>query len=154
MKAPLLIEHYGLRPDSGGPGEHRGGLGISRIYRFLAPSNAITIVKKTRTQPWPMEGGTPGDACHVILRPGTDAERRVGSAYEPMAADEVLINNSGGGGGWGDPFRRPVAKVLEDVREGYVSANRARADYGVAIDPATLVVDEAATAALRGARRA
>lgn len=154
VKAPLRIEHYGLRPDSGGPGEHRGGLGISRIYRFLAPSTAITIVKKTRTQPWPMEGGEPGNACHVILRPETDGERRVGSAYEPMGTDEVLVNNSGGGGGWGDPFRRSVAAVLDDVREGYVTPEGARRDYGVAIDVATMVVDEAATAALRAARRA
>lgn len=154
VKAPLRIEHYGLRPDSGGPGEHRGGLGISRIYRFLAPSTAITIVKKTRTQPWPMEGGDPGDACHVILHPGTEGERRVGSTYVAMDGDTVLVNNSGGGGGWGDPYRRPAEKVLDDVREGYVSVARARTDYGVVIDAATLTVDGAATAALRSAGRA
>jgi N-methylhydantoinase B len=154
VKSPMLIEHYGLRPDSGGPGEHRGGLGVSRIYRFTAPSTAITLVKKTRTRPWGMEGGETGDNCHVILRPGTDAEKVTGGVYEAMGADEVLVNNSGGGGGWGDPFRRTTAAVLDDVREGYVSAPRAAKDYGVVIDTTAMAVDEAATAALRASRGA
>ena len=76
-------------------------------------------------------GGEPGDNCHVILRPGTDAQQITGGVYESMGADEVLVNNSGGGGGWGDPLRRAVDAVLEDVREGYVSPERARTDYGV-----------------------
>lgn len=50
-KAPLFIERYGLRTDSGGPGEHRGGLGVTRVYRFLAPASAVTLVKKTKTRP-------------------------------------------------------------------------------------------------------
>ena len=48
-----------------------------------------------------------------------------GGIYEAMGADEVLVNNSGGGGGWGDPLKRSVAAVLEDVREGYVTPRRA-----------------------------
>jgi N-methylhydantoinase B len=149
VKSPMLIEHYGLRPDSGGPGKHRGGLGISRVYRYLEPSTAITLVKKTKTKPWGMSGGMDGDSCHVILRPDTDGEAVVGGVYEAMAADEVLVNNSGGGGGWGPAFERDPEAVLTDVREGYVSAAAARRDYGVAIDEATLELDAAATAALR-----
>jgi N-methylhydantoinase B len=149
VKAPMLIEHYGLRPDSGGPGRHRGGLGISRVYKFLEPASAITLVKKTKTKPWGMEGGADGDNCHVILRPGTTAESVVGGIYEPMLAGEVLVNNSGGGGGWGPAFERDPGAVLQDVREGYVTLAAARRDYGVAIDEATLTLDEEATAVLR-----
>ena len=71
-----------------------------------------------------------------------------------MVADEVLVNNSGGGGGWGDPLKRAVAAVLEDVREGYVTAARAEIDYGVVVDVAAMAVDETATAALRATRSA
>lgn len=151
-KAPLLIERYGLRQDSGGPGEHRGGLGITRVYRFLAPSSAVTLVKKTKTRPWGMNNGGDGENCHVIVRPGTDQERVTGMVYEPMAPGDVLANCSGGGGGWGDPFTRDPEKVLHDVRDGYVSLTSARNDYGVEIDEKTLTVNTGATSALRQAR--
>ena len=150
VKSPMLIEEYSLRPDSGGPGKHRGGLGITRIYKFLEPSSAITLVKKTKTKPWGMEGGGDGENCHMILRPGTDREAVVGGVYEAMASGEVLVNNSGGGGGWGPALERDPAAVLADVREGYVSIEAAKRDYGVAIDEATLSLDLAATATLRG----
>ncbi len=148
VKSPMLIEEYSLRPDSGGPGKHRGGLGITRIYRFLEPSSAITLVKKTKTKPWGMEGGDDGENCHMILRPGTDKEAVVGGVYEAMAANEVLVNNSGGGGGWGPAFERDPQAVLDDVREGYVSLESATRDYGVS-SIRILELDEAATAALR-----
>ena len=47
-KAPWLIENYGLRADSGGAGKHRGGLGITRTYRFLSDASALTLVKKNQ----------------------------------------------------------------------------------------------------------
>ena len=150
-KAPLFIEQYGLRVDSGGPGLHRGGLGISRAYRFLADSTAAMMVYKTRTRPWAIGEGQSGENNHVILNPGTDREEFRGGLYRPMAAGEVLLNNSGGGGGWGDPFEREPSKVLADVREGYVSRDAARRDYGVSIDVHRWVVDEVETARLRSA---
>ena len=151
-KAPMLIESYGLRQDSGGPGEHRGGLGVTRTYKFLADSSVLTLVKKTKTRPWGMVGGSDGENCHVILRPGTDREEVTGMIYESMAPGEVLVNCSGGGGGWGNPFKRDPAKVLDDVINEHVSVARAREDYGVVIDPETLTIDSAATAALRRER--
>jgi N-methylhydantoinase B len=148
-KAPLLIERYGLRQDSGGPGEYRGGLGVTRVYHFLADASAITLVKKTKTRPWGMHGGYDGENCHVILRPGTERQRVTGMVYEPMAPGETLANCSGGGGGWGNPFKRDPQKVLNDVRNGYITLESAKQDYGVLIDPRTMTVDAAATAVLR-----
>jgi N-methylhydantoinase B len=148
-KAPLFIESYGLRQDSGGPGEHRGGLGITRVYRFAAPSSAVTLVKKTKSRPWGMAGGYTGENCHVILRPGTERERVAGMVYEAMATGEILANCSGGGGGWGNPYKRDPEKVLDDVRNGYVSVTGAKRDYGIVIDEETMTVDVAATARLR-----
>jgi N-methylhydantoinase B len=141
-KAPLLIEGYGLREDSGGPGRHRGGLGMRRTYRFLADASALTIVKKTKTSPWGTAGGRDGDAGSVVLWPGTEREVTTGAVYESMAPGDVLVNNSGGGGGWGDPLERPVEEVVEDVREGYVSVRQAERDYGVVVDAKTLEVTE------------
>lgn len=152
-KAPLLIERYGLRQDSGGAGEHPGGLGVSRTYRFLAESSALTLIKKTKTRPWGMAGGHTGENCHVILRPGTDQEQTTGMVYEAMAPGEVLVNCSGGGGGWGNPLNRDPEKVLNDVRNEYISLTSAERDYGVVIDPDTLTVEAAATGALRNEKK-
>ena len=72
--------------------------------------------------------------------------------YESMAPGEVLVNCSGGGGGWGNPLKRDPEKVLEDIRNEYVSLASAREDYGVVIDPQTLTLDTEATATLRQER--
>ena len=152
-KTPMFIEHYGLRPDSGGPGKHRGGLGISRSYRFLADSTAAMLVYKTSTRPWGIGEGRSGDNCHVTMNPGTERERVAGGFYRPVLEGDVLENNSGGGGGWGDPFERDPLLVLADVRSGYVTLEGARREYGVAIDIETWTVDEVETARLRSGER-
>ena len=152
-KAPLLIERYGLRQDSGGAGEHPGGLGVSRTYRFLAEASALTLIKKTKTRPWGMADGHTGENCHVILRPGTDQEQTTGMVYEAMAPGEVLVNCSGGGGGWGNPLNRDPEKVLKDVRNEYISLTSAERDYGVVIDPDTLTVEATATEVLRNEKK-
>jgi len=150
IKAPMMIDRYGYRPDTGGPGKHRGGVGISRVYRFLAPATAIAILYKTVSPPWGINGGKEADPNHVMIDPGTEQEQRKGSSYNFLEAGQVLANNTGGGGGWGNPFERDPALVAKDVRNGFVSVEAAERDYGVAVDPATFSVDTARTATLRG----
>ena len=148
-KAPMLIDHYGYRPDSGGPGMHRGGVGVSRTYRFTAPSTAIALVYKTKTAPWGIEGGLAGARNKMTVNPGTAGEYDASGSYCTIGTGDVLVNSTGGGGGYGDPFTRDPAKVAADVRNGFVSVAAARDGYGVVVDPATFEVDEAATAELR-----
>lgn len=85
----------------------------------------------------------------VVLYPGTDRALEAGQSYTHFTAGGAMANVTGGGGGWGDLFERDVAGVATDVRLGFVSAERAAHDYGVAIDPFTCVVDEAETQRLR-----
>lgn len=148
-KAPMIIDEYGFRPDSGGPGTHRGGVGVVRAYRFLAPTNAIVINYKTRTAPWAIDGGREGVKNTVIIHRGTPQEREVGVSDTAFEAGGTIVNLTGGGGGWGNPFERDPARVAEDVRQGFVSPERARQDYGVVVDTITFGVNEAATAELR-----
>lgn len=150
-KGPMLIEEYAYRQDSGGPGEHRGGTGVIRSYRFNAPSDAIVINYKTRSEPWGMAGGSNGVKNTVVTHPGTEREAEVGVSYNHFDSGGVIVNLTGGGGGWGNPLRRDVDKVVADVEQGFVSAEAAARDYGVAIDPVTLAVDQEATARLRAA---
>lgn len=151
-KSPMFIESYGYRQDSGGAGKHRGGVGVGRVYRFEAPSKGICLVYKTRTKPWSMDGGAVGDNNHVILNPGTPEEVVQGGSYNHLDTGDILVNNTGGGGGWGDPFARDPQAVQRDVRNGFVSLVSAGRDYGVAIDPTTLEVDVARTEVLRSER--
>jgi N-methylhydantoinase B len=147
--SPMFIESYGYRPDSGGAGRHRGGVGVGRSYRFTAPSTGICLVYKTRTKPWPIAGGREGDNNHIILNPGTDREVVQGGSYNHLDTGDVLVNNTGGGGGYGDPLDRDPARVAADVRNGFVSAGAAEREYGVVVDPVTFAVDEDATARRR-----
>jgi len=147
-KTPMFIESYGYRIDSGGPGMHRGGVGVTRVYRFLAPSNAICIVYKTKSPPWAIGEAKPGTNNHVIINPGPKQLVKGGS-YNTMNEQDVLSNNSGGGGGYGDPFAREVMRVVRDVRNGFVSIDAAKKEYGVVLNPLTYEVNETETLKLR-----
>jgi len=148
-KSPMIIDSYGYRPDSAGAGKHRGGVGVSRVYRFTADSVGIGLVYKTKSAPWAVDGGREGLPNGMTINRGTPDERAGSGNYNRLAAGETLDNSTGGGGGWGNPFERDVDAVATDVRNGFVSVGAAAADYGVVVDPSTFTVDEEATAALR-----
>jgi N-methylhydantoinase B len=146
----MLIERYGYRQDSGGPGRHRGGVGIERVYRFLAPANAIVINYKTKTDPWGIGAGADAARNRVVVFPDTDRQRDVGVSNTVFVPGEAIVNLTGGGGGWGDPLERDPQAVAADVRLGFVSAAAAASDYGVVLRGHD--VDEQATRALRAER--
>jgi N-methylhydantoinase B len=148
-KAPMMIERYGYRENSGGPGKNRGGVGVERAYKFLAPSTAIVINYKTKTSPWSMNGGGEGTKNTVVVNPDTEAEKEVGVSNNTFDVGGRIVNLTGGGGGWGNPFEREPERVSLDVRYGFVSVERAAKDYGVVIDPKSFEVDIAATKSLR-----
>jgi len=148
-KAPMMIEFYALRQDSGGPGINRGGLGSKRGIQYLVDSTAFTMMKKSKTKPWGMANGSDGENGYAIYWPGTQKEEITGTNYQPVNAGDRVFNFSGGGGGWGDPFFRDPDRVLDDVRNDYVSALSAREEYGVVIDMQTMTVDADSTERLR-----
>jgi N-methylhydantoinase B len=102
-------------------------------------------VYKTRTEPWPVAGGVAGRPNRIVLNPGTDREVVQGGSYNRLDTDEVLVNDTGGGGGFGDPLTRDPTRVAQDVRNGFVSVEAAARDYGVVVHPDTYDVDVAAT---------
>ena len=96
-----------------------------------------------------MNGGQDAAPGKVVVWPDTEKQVVNGAIHTPMAAEDVVENYSGGGGGWGDPFQRDPQAVLSDVRDGYVSLQSARDEYGVVIHAENWTVDEGATTALR-----
>ncbi len=150
---PVLIERYGLRPDSGGPGTYRGGCGIELAVRVFAPDTVLTArgMERLRFRPWGREGGLPGEPGTAVTNMGTPDARPTGRIDELLLQPgDAITFLSQGGGGFGDPYARDTDAVLWDVRRGLVSVGAAREFYGVVISAND--VDAAATRALRAAR--
>jgi N-methylhydantoinase B len=145
---PLRIERYTVRPDSGGPGFHRGGAGVIRDVRVLCErAELATRMENTLVAPYGVGGGHAGRTGRVVLNPGTPGEREVpgqGDGLEVRRGD-LLRFETCGGGGRGDPLTRDPMRVRQDVARGFVSLRGAREDYGVVLDPATLEIDKQAT---------
>ena len=148
---PLRVDRYASVIDSGGAGLHRGGNGIDKWYTFLEPGEIAIHDDRWLTPPWGILGGKPGmRSTKILVR--ADGSREV----LPSKCDQVkvapgdrLIFQTAGGGGWGDPLERDVDKVRTDVVRELVSVDKARADYGVVLDPDTGEVDVEATRTLR-----
>jgi N-methylhydantoinase B len=96
-------------------------------------------------------GGKDGPLNKTVLREGSTDEMVIETTGYgvPLADNDVLMVEFGGGGGWGDPLKRDPKMVLEDVIDEYVSIESALGDYGVVIDEKTWAIDEKATTALR-----
>ena len=133
MKTPMLVERLELQTDSGGAGEYRGGLGQRRDLRFTASGELISVMKKSKTRPWALAGGREPEPNAMILFPGTESERRVGTARTAVQREDRASNRTAGGGGYGNPKKREPTRVLDDVLDGYVSPNAASNVYGVGV---------------------
>lgn len=149
---PLRIEFYGLVPDSEGPGQHRGGLGMQRAFRVLGKEVHLTLSSdRAEVPPWGLFGGQPAGSSRCIVIGPDGRERRLPSKITTsVQGDHIILTRTPGGGGWGDPRRRDPQAVRRDVLEGLVSLTRAREVYGVAIDPQTMEINEVETRLLRG----
>jgi N-methylhydantoinase B len=148
---PVRIARYELVEDSEGAGRWRGGLGLRRDYQF--PGHAVTftvLADRDREGPWGLFGGLPGRPAAYLLNPDGEARALSAKGTVELRPGDTVSYRTCGGGGYGPPYERDPRLVLADVRDGKVSAARAREVYGVAVDSATWTVDEAETARLRG----
>jgi N-methylhydantoinase B len=126
----IRILRYGLRRDSGGPGQYRGGLGIERVYEFLSPAFITFSLERKATPPWGLGGGLEGAVNSVEITSPDGSVRHVRKATQhPIAKGEIVHIMSGGGGGWGPPSARDREAIRRDIREGYISVAAARRDY-------------------------
>lgn len=150
--APLLMHRRELRPDSGGPGRFRGGLGQVMEMEIItgAPANHSCMYDRTGNPALGLMGGRPGAAGEVRLSNG---ERPHPKSHYVLQPGQRVTLELPGGGGYGPPSARDPQRVLEDLRQGYVSAAAAKRDYAVAVDADTMMLDERATAALREGRK-
>ncbi len=153
IKGPVLVEERGLRPDSGGPGRFRGGLGVQTTIRSLSGGRINTASGsggRRTCPPWGLEGGAPGRTAETLVKtPEDDGFRQPDPEVSVWPAGTAVSYRTAGGGGFGDPLTRDPAKVLRDVLEGYVSVEAAAQSYGVVLSEDGLAVDADATRKLR-----
>ncbi len=152
---PVMFTQWALRPDSGGAGQHRGGLGAIYEVTTLSESGAEVFLlgERGKYPPFGVNGGESAALNRFIYETDT------GEHTPPLVSKVTDIKirpgqkvrlETPGGGGFGNPAARDPSRVARDVRLGYVSRDAARRDYKVALGPDG-IVDDAATAALRGA---
>ena len=153
---PVMVEHYGLREDSGGAGQWQGGMGAIKKVRATSDYMFNTMVERVYCRPWGLFGGHPGLGNEVRIQIDREPEIKFPSGKilgRPMKSGEAYVLMSGGGGGYGNPLERPVEKIEEDLRQGYISRRRAEGCYGIVFDQKTGNIDRAATLKLRGRLR-
>lgn len=149
---PLIVEKREILSDSGGIGRMKGGLGKREVFRIpddeYSPMPPVNLGIQAGRYIYPAEGlfgGKPGARAQFLVN------GEPGNSYglTQLKPGDVVTIDAPGGGGYGDPSERDPALVLNDVIQGYVSLDNARSDYKVAIDPATLEIDEEETRNLR-----
>ena len=118
---PLLVERHELLPGSGGAGRRRGGLGVRRAYRLLAPETRLTtMIERCRIAPWGVFGGEPGRPSRVTLERGGEARSIGGKESVELQTGDLVLIDTAGGGGYGRSEEREAELTERDRREGYV----------------------------------
>jgi N-methylhydantoinase B len=149
---PLHVERSELRCDSGGEGTTRGGLGLRRELRLLEGESRYSVLSdRAVLPPFGVAGAGPAAPVKVSLRrDGAEVDFATPGKVTGVAirAGDIVVMQSAGGGGYGDPLAREPDRVRDDVLAGYVSPERARLGYGVVLAPSG-EVDVAATQAER-----
>lgn len=145
---PLRVEVYETLADSGGAGLHRGGNGLRTSYRLLADGQVSIHDDRWLTYPWGVNGGAPGQRSRKELIRADGSREVLPSKCDRVQVKkgDLIVFDTWGGGGWGDPLQRDPAMVLVDIERGLVSVEGARR-YGVIIKEGQ--VDTIETAELR-----
>lgn len=158
LQTPNLIIKHEYAPDSAGAGRWRGGLGVETVIRFEGQRSKGVVFGDgvdLEARAFGLFGGKEGSINEMeftfpdgnVLRPQSK------ELIPDLPTGTVLRQVAGGGGGYGDPRQRKGTLVSKEVRNGILSLEKARADYGVVVDPKTFQVNSAETEKLRGRRK-
>lgn len=132
---PAKVRRFELIPDSGGAGRQRGGLGYVREYQLDGDARLTFRGDKHRVAPYGWQGGLPGRAGWLVVRPDCPDEvslpSRIGDVE--LRSGDVLRVERAGGGGIGAPEERDDDQLVHDLREGYATTDGVQRDYGVAL---------------------
>jgi N-methylhydantoinase B len=138
--------------DSCGAGQYRGGVGIRRSYRILAPEALLQLrTDRVSFQPYGLNGGEPGGSSRNFIEIGNERDALPGKITRMVARDTLVIHEQAGAGGFGNPLLREPELVREDFIDGKITAAFAERHYAVKFAPRG-ALDVEATARLRSER--
>ncbi len=154
--APVHVESCTYRIDSSGHGMRRGGLGARRATRLLAASGSYSVQSdRAIVPPYGLELGRSGAPTNTYLVRGNEQINFATPgkvAGQEVRRGDVLVMESAGGGGWGDPLDREPERVMADFEDGVITRNAVEQVYGIVLDHSG-GVDAAATVARRAERK-
>ena len=149
---PVRITRYELVPDSEGPGEFRGGLGLRRDYMFPEEATFTILADRDKAGPRGLFGGERGSKSVYALIKNNVEQHLSSKTTLQLKPGDVISYRTSGGGGYGQAFNRDPEAILNDVLQGKISTNRARKHYGVEINLSSQKVDMTITEDLRRGR--
>jgi N-methylhydantoinase B len=132
---PIRVERHSLVPDTGGLGKFRGGLSIERSWRYLGSRPGVFRSRSDRRRfpPYGLFGGQAGAPSRLTLeRLGKEPVEMDSKAVFELLPGDLVTLRIAGGGGWGAPSERAPALIAADLKEGKISAERARSANGTA----------------------
>jgi N-methylhydantoinase B len=118
---PLLVAEYALVEGSGGPGRHRGGLGLRRTIEILGhEARFLGTTERARLAPWGLCGGQPGGRARIVLNPDGPGSRELPPKVwgHPLQPGDRVAMETPGAGGYGPPEERSPAQARQDARDG------------------------------------
>lgn len=127
----VLVEHYGFHQEPGGAGRHRGGRGVVLDYRILSPKAWVsTFFGRGITPPWGIDEGHEG-SCNFaqVHRVSGEIERFSRANRVALERGDLLRLVTANGGGWGPSSARSREAIVQDIKNGYITADQARRDY-------------------------
>ena len=144
--APVTVQEWSLVPDTGGAGTWRGGLTSRRVYRVRYDEATFTVCGERGIHP-PLGqfGGAAGSTfrCEVD-RGGEVVQVPAKGSHEIVRAGDVVLLQPAGSGGFGDPAGRDRTRLLDDLKDGYVTPGALRRDYGLTEEEEAALIAEAA----------
>ena len=152
QQTPHCLLKHEYWPDSAGGGQWRGGLGV--ISKFVIGSEktkVVTFGDGDVESPLGVHGGKPGtlNKIELIYPDGHVYRCRSKDLIDDVPAGTVYYQEAGGGGGYGNPYLRPTNLVAKEVRNGIISIQKAKLDYGVVVDPISFKVNDIETKRIR-----
>ena len=151
---PIVVERYGLVPNTGGAGEHRGGLAIERVWRCLTPATSLSCAPTARSGRPTGSAAASTEPARATSSSGRTGRRRRCRPCSRSRSRPATSTSTARRAAVAGETRSPASRMRspQDVANEKVSVDAARERYGV-VDRADGTVDAAATAALRDERR-
>jgi N-methylhydantoinase B len=129
----VTVDYLSFHDEDGGAGLHRGGKGVRIDYRMKSDNAWLTVAyTRSRVLPWPLNDGCEGSPNYVtIVRADGTTERHSVTSGLTVNCDEVIRIMTATGAGWGDPMRRDLELVKDDLKNGYITLDQANRYYGL-----------------------